>query len=96
MKHKHAEVIIAWANGAQIESKHLASSYWHTYTVGDTPLWEDDHEYRIKVQPVVTTELLYRMNPINSFSAVGYLTMTKNGATGETENVEFQLKRLVV
>lgn len=96
MKHKHAEVIIAWANGAQVERQHRGTGYWYTFPVGATPLWEDDHEYRIKVQPVVTTELLYRMNPNNSFSAVGYLTMTKNGATGETENVEFQLKRLVV
>ena len=96
MKHKHAEVIIAWANGAQVERQHRGTGYWYTFPVGATPLWEDDHEYRIKVQPVVTTELLYRENTNHSCSAVGYLTMTKDGTTGQTNLVEFQLKRLVV
>ena len=51
--HKHAELIKAWADGAEIQSKGLIGS--PTYT----PVWEDDknprwseyYEYRIKPEP---------------------------------------------
>ena len=47
--HKHAEIIKAWADGAEIE-------YRHEYTIGwcscaETPEWNDDVEYRVKPEP---------------------------------------------
>lgn len=48
--HKHAELIKAWANGAEIESRYDSDSKW---TTCDPPYWYVDKEYRIKPQPVV-------------------------------------------
>jgi len=47
MKHKHAELIKAWADGAQIEWKNR-NGQWHD--MGE-PLWSEKHEYRIKPEP---------------------------------------------
>lgn len=44
--HKHAEVIKAWADGAQVQI--YTGSQWAD--VG-RPSWEDDLEYRIKPEP---------------------------------------------
>lgn len=46
--HKHAELIKAWADGAEIECKFL-SGVWRTV---DYPDWANpDEEYRIKPEP---------------------------------------------
>lgn len=47
MKHKHAELIKAWADGAEIEMK---VSEWHWVYI-HKPHWDDDVEYRIKPEP---------------------------------------------
>jgi len=44
MKHKHADLIHAWADGAQIQWKDR-DEQWHD--MGE-PLWSEKHEYRIK------------------------------------------------
>ncbi len=43
MRHKHADLIIAWAEGATIEYLH-EGEWWQT----DRPQWHEDMEYRIK------------------------------------------------
>ncbi len=49
MKHKHAELIKAWADGAEIEYREYPTSGpWHTR---DNPHWIDHVEYRIKPTP---------------------------------------------
>jgi len=47
MKHKHADLIYAWADGAQIQWKDR-DGQWHD--MGE-PLWSEKHEYRIKPEP---------------------------------------------
>ena len=52
MKHKHAELIHAWANGAKIQFK----THKLEWEDRENPLWDTDGEYRIKPflkQPVV-------------------------------------------
>lgn len=50
MKHKHAELIKAWADGAEIQSRNIGE-YWAD---NQRPIWAEDTEYRIKPkQPVV-------------------------------------------
>ena len=44
-RHKHADVIIAWANGAEIESKVAATGEW---VRARHPGWHEDCEYRVK------------------------------------------------
>lgn len=43
--HKHAELIKAWADGAEIQIRVLQSGYWADST---PPAWREDREYRIK------------------------------------------------
>lgn len=48
-KHKHADAIIAWADGATIEYRTDAGMEW-TETVG-TITWCERFEYRVKREP---------------------------------------------
>jgi len=47
MRHKHADLIHAWAEGAQIQSR-ADGGYWEDR---DYPSWSPDWEYRIKPEP---------------------------------------------
>lgn len=44
-RHKHADVIIAWANGAEIEARSSTDRKW---VVTCNPTWWEDVEYRVK------------------------------------------------
>jgi len=48
-RHKHADLIIAWANGAVIE--YLNS--FGEWEIGAMPSWNTTFEYRIKPAPMV-------------------------------------------
>ena len=48
MKHKHADLIHAWADGAQIQLLSLVYDRWED--VKD-PSWSEHYEYRIKPKP---------------------------------------------
>lgn len=43
MPRKHRDLIIAWANGAEIQAKRE-----HGWVDCSAPVWDDDIEYRIK------------------------------------------------
>jgi hypothetical protein len=59
MKHKHAELIKAWADGAVIQAK-----YNQTWVDMSTPQWDENSiRYRIKPeQPVVRWKWAYQFN----------------------------------
>jgi hypothetical protein len=48
-RHKHADSIIAWANGAEIEVQG-ADGLWYEALI---PLWNPNYTYRIKPKPPV-------------------------------------------
>ena len=48
MKHKHADLIHAWADGAQIQSRNSNYEPWKDNCL---PIWAQDTEYRIKPMP---------------------------------------------
>jgi hypothetical protein len=54
--HKHAELIKAWADGAEIESRYDSTFPWR---VCSPPQWYNDQEYRIKPQPVITKAYMH-------------------------------------
>ena len=45
-RHKHADVIIAWANGAEIECRPHIDGDWVVVT--SPPRWVENYEYRVK------------------------------------------------
>ena len=54
MKHKHAELIKAWADGAEIEYKRPFDLSWGSI---ESPSWSENVEYRIK--PAHTHTIIY-------------------------------------
>jgi len=52
MKHKHAELIHAWADGAEIEL--FYKGVWRSVT----PYWDSDDEFRIKPPEPSKPEML--------------------------------------
>jgi hypothetical protein len=48
MKHKHADLTKAWADGAQIQSRNDISGCWEDNCL---PMWAQDTMYRIKPEP---------------------------------------------
>jgi len=58
MKHKHAELIKKWADGAQIQWKDK-DEQWHDM---DEPLWSEKHEYRIKPEEKADFAISARVN----------------------------------
>ena len=67
MKRKHAELIKAWADGAEIEV--LDNDSWRE---SKFPSWNDDLSYRIKPEPVKVVRYLVVNN-----------AFTLNGFCGE-------------
>lgn len=56
--HKHAELIKAWADGAEIQYRLSPEEEWKYM---ESPLWWDCNEYRIKPkQPVVRWQWAYK------------------------------------
>ena len=48
MKHKHADLIHAWADGAEIEYFNHTNHEWEDVK---NPSWNENTEYRIKPEP---------------------------------------------
>ena len=87
MKHKHAELIKAWADGAQIEFLTTDTSEWCDLK---NPLWMENVQYRIapKLDVVVFVPAgdpkLYRSKQRDGDN----LRLTFDGETGELKSAE--------
>ena len=96
--HKHAELIKAWADGAEIQWKDMQGD-WNT----GNPSWNEATEYRIKPEPkpdVVEELTLYRnlavpfgtvempwANP-KHYYPIGNFRLIRDGETGELKSAE--------
>jgi hypothetical protein len=49
-KHKHYDLILAWAAGAQIQYLSFITNEWHDCP-GNNPPWHEKATYRIKPEP---------------------------------------------
>ena len=91
--HKHAELIKAWADGAEIQYRYNANIPWHDAT--SPQWWEYDCEYRIKPAPK-PDQVVYphaaqyqRENGYSSaVSTRGQLKLTFDGETGKLKSAE--------
>lgn len=79
--HKHAELIKAWADGAQIEYRVTSDNDWG-YT--DCPMWALDYEYRIKPEPKPD---VVKYAFVDKYSCGNFSTDEK--PILDTDNVEF-------
>lgn len=62
MKHKHCEVIKAWADGAQIQVKSEDNAEWQDISSNQgNPAWIDFLQYRVKPEPKQLWARAYRV-----------------------------------
>jgi hypothetical protein len=93
MKHKHYDIIVAWANGAKIEVKNPSNGSWWDAT---PPAWDLDYEYRIKPEPKPDWFKRIRVQTFGedicrwdiSHYPNANLKLTFDGETGELKSAE--------
>jgi len=87
--HKHAALIHAWADGAEIESKHFPYDPWHATT---SPAWFLSSEYRIKPEkkPDIVTTRFVSATITRDFTISYFdnLRLTFDGETGVLKSAE--------
>lgn len=91
--HKHAELIKAWADGAEIEYR--VGQRW--FGMNGCPRWADVTEYRIKPEPKPdVTNYLVNMKPSGWLEYSSYcgsisyekIKIIRDGITGELKDAE--------
>lgn len=58
MKHKHYDLILAWANGAKIEYRDITAGI-DDWELSKSPRWYDSREYRIAEEPEVICSITH-------------------------------------
>jgi hypothetical protein len=89
--HKHAELIKAWADGAEIE---VRSDDKDTWELIQAPNWFNCLEYRIKPQPVITKAYMHydgleELIQEGSFNCKDIPHAVFNSNTNMKEHIEF-------
>ena len=94
MKHKHADLIHAWADGAKIEQYKVNLDEWHD--VSSYPVWDERLHYRIKPTPKPDWSKRIRVQTFGedicrwdiSHYPNANLKLTFDGETGELKSAE--------
>jgi hypothetical protein len=94
--HKHAELIKAWADGAEIQYKQIGGEW-----ITEEPLWCEEYEYRIKPEskPDVFRNFLFVEKMACAYTFIDVTGLPRNegeqwirvymdGETGELKSAE--------
>ena len=92
-RHVHADLIHAWAEGAEIEMRRPIDCKWLPCTNFENPGWSVTYEYRIKPTPkpdVVIERAIIFSEAVMSFrkDADANLRLTFDGETGKLKSAE--------
>ena len=99
MKHKHYDMIVAWASGKDIQFKVFSDSVWEDVDMNGEE-WYEDYAYRIKPEPKpdvvrnITVEATARCGEefVQVFKSGKYcfpnLHLTFDGETGRLKSAE--------
>lgn len=98
--HKHAKLIKAWADGAEIQFYDVLTGSWKDCK-GEIFLWNPTSEYRIKPEPDRVEQCSLHMNlgwrygqppehlkHAHHYVEVGEFKLTFDGATGKLKSAE--------
>ena len=90
MRHKHADLIIEWANGAQIQYYDALMCRWSDYK---NPKWHEAIKFRVKPEPKPDVVVLYGASAYQTGLIVDpwenpNLKLTFSGETGELKAAE--------
>lgn len=101
MKHKHAELIKAWADGAIIEARYHKATGWTDWQeeIGGFIWYQSGAEYRIKPEPKPDfVRILNQLRPVESKANLweesdyqvtnNRIKITFDGETGKLKNAE--------
>lgn len=88
--HVHAECIIAWANGADIEWRYDSQFPWKDC---HKPIWDCDTEYRIKPEPKpdIVRQIGLNLNPFSGhvrYDRIKNIRVIFDGETLALKSVE--------
>lgn len=90
MRHKHADLIIEWANGAEIQIYVSKRGDWMWVDTCE-PMWLESAKYRIKPEPKPDVVMRYGADrrgiykePVGAFN----LKLTFDGETGKLKAAE--------
>ena len=91
--HKHADLIKAWADGAEIETRPYSDAGWFPL---EEPHWHVEREYRIKPEPKPDVVEQYVAKGYTKYSGVRVaehwerenLRLTFDGETGKLKSAE--------
>ena len=84
-RHKHADVIIAWANGAEVEVRAVSTEQWIDL---DRPEWWPDQEYRIKPDKTYRIGLRFELGickEVYLLCSINFNTVSLNNLEGGTQ-----------
>lgn len=90
MRHKHADLIIEWANGAEIQYYDAIMCRWAD---NKNPKWDEETKFRVKPEPKPDV-VKYYLFAFASICAIGEeggrvnLKLTFDGETGELKSAE--------
>ena len=91
MKHKHAELIKAWADGAEIQISVSKGELWED-AQPNFLVWNDEYQYRIKPEPKPDVECKYFVFEDGKVmwceNAKANLRLTFDGETGELKEAQ--------
>ena len=91
MRHKHADEIIAWANGAEIQIYVSKRGDWMWVDTCE-PMWLESAKYRINPEPKPDVVVCYGAIASENGLFEGWknpnLKLTFNGETGELKAAE--------
>ena len=89
--HVHAELIKAWADGAEIQFQTL-NGEWIDVIDGESPSWFPSSCYRIKPQPKPDIKQVWFVSPVmmmyNPLTLSPNLIVTFDGETGALKSAE--------
>ena len=91
--HKHAELIKAWADGAEIQVKNDDNDGWDDCWQ-NKPMWDEGYRYRIKPEPKPDVVLWASMHPRKSniyypsYFGGANLKLIWDGETGNLKSAE--------
>ena len=92
MRHKHADLICAWANGAEIQIYVSKRGDW-VWVDTCEPMWLESAKYRINPEPkpdVVAHyyATIYSVSPASHFDRIPNLKLTFDVETCELKSAE--------
>ena len=90
MRHKHADLIIQWANGAKIQYYDAIMCRWAD---DKNPKWDEETKFRIKPEPKPDVVVQFHAVDYSVYSAMYFdripnLKLTFGGEIGELKAAE--------